>query len=132
MKKLRGYIFSREFMGERIPQSIQNLTIREYCSKKKIQFILSSTEYSMSNSNLILIKSVNDLNNVDGIAAYSLFQLPSEKLIRRTIYKSILSKKKELHFALENLTINSESSIAEVENIWNIKNCLPHCFLGKV
>ena len=36
MKKLRGYIFSRAFMGERVPQSIQNLVIREFCKKKKL------------------------------------------------------------------------------------------------
>ena len=119
-------------MGERIPQSVQNLVIRDYCSKKKIQFILSSTEYSMSNSNLILIKSINDLNKIDGIVGYSLFQLPSEKLIRRSIKKLILSKKKELHFALENIILNSDASIDEIENIWMIKNSLPFCYLGEV
>ena len=33
---LKGYIFSRPFMGERVPQSVQNMLLREYCKKKKL------------------------------------------------------------------------------------------------
>ena len=34
MKKVRGYIFSRPFMGERAPQHVQNIIIRDFCKKK--------------------------------------------------------------------------------------------------
>ena len=34
-KGFRGYIFSRPFMEERVPQHVQNIVIRDYCSKKK-------------------------------------------------------------------------------------------------
>ena len=37
-KRLRGYIFSRPFMEERVPQHVQNIVIRDYCSKKDIQY----------------------------------------------------------------------------------------------
>ena len=35
MKKFRGYIFSRAFQGERVPQHVQNIVIRDFCKKKK-------------------------------------------------------------------------------------------------
>ena len=50
MKKLRGYIFSRQFMGERVPQHVQNIVIRNYCEKNRYFFLLSSVEYKMENS----------------------------------------------------------------------------------
>ena len=52
-KRFRGYIFSRPFMEERVPQHVQNIVIRDYCSKKDIQYLLSATEYAMENSALI-------------------------------------------------------------------------------
>lgn len=39
--KLKGYIFSRSFMGERAPQHIQNIILREYCKKNNFTFLLS-------------------------------------------------------------------------------------------
>ena len=53
-KGFRGYIFSRPFMEERVPQHVQNIVIRDYCSKKGIHYLLSATEYAMDNSSLIL------------------------------------------------------------------------------
>ena len=38
MNKFKGYISSRVFMGERVPQNIQNLCIRDFA--KKITFIM--------------------------------------------------------------------------------------------
>ena len=31
---LKGYIFSRPFFGERVPQNVQNIVLRDYCKKK--------------------------------------------------------------------------------------------------
>ena len=39
MKRARGYIFSRSFMGERAPQHVQNIVIRDFCKKITILFI---------------------------------------------------------------------------------------------
>lgn len=36
--RLKGYIFSRPFLGERVPQHIQNIVIRDYCIKNNITF----------------------------------------------------------------------------------------------
>ena len=68
-KGFRGYIFSRPFMEERVPQHVQNIVIRDYCSKKGIHYLLSATEYAMENSALILRQLINDLPIIDGIVA---------------------------------------------------------------
>ena len=34
MAKVKGYIFSRKFMEERVPQNIQNLTIKKKKTKR--------------------------------------------------------------------------------------------------
>ena len=77
--KLKGYIFSRPFFGERVPQNVQNIVIRDYCNKKKIQFLLSSTEYTFKDSDLILSEIIDNLKKYDGIIFYSLLQLPVNK-----------------------------------------------------
>ena len=83
-KKVRGYIFCRPFMGERAPQHVQNIIIRDYCKKNKLSYLLSATEYGMSNSHLMLKKVLVELKSkkIDGIVAYSLFQLPENKKSR--------------------------------------------------
>ena len=52
MKNLKGYIFSRPFLGERVPQHIQNTILREYCKKKNIQ---------VTNTPDVLTNDVSDL-----------------------------------------------------------------------
>ena len=99
MKKLRGYIFSRPFMEERVPQHVQNIVIRDYCSKKNIQYLLSSTEYAMENCALMLRQLVKDLPSIDGIVAYSIFQMPEDDNERQSIFNSVLSLKKELQLS---------------------------------
>ena len=64
---LKGYIFSRTFMGERVPQSVQNLLLRDYCKRKKYNFHLSSVEYCIENSFMHLNNLVNNLEKYDGI-----------------------------------------------------------------
>ena len=48
-KKYRGYIFSRPFMGERVPQHVQNIVIRDYCNKKNFNYLLIETSAKMVN-----------------------------------------------------------------------------------
>ena len=53
-KKLRGYIFSRTFMGERVPQHVQNIVIRDYCVKNKYDYLriiyINNKQYVESNN----------------------------------------------------------------------------------
>jgi sporadic carbohydrate cluster protein (TIGR04323 family) len=80
--KLKGYIFSRPFFEERVPQHIQNIILRDYCKKKNIHFLLSSTEYVIEKSTYILFELVKNYKNYDGIVFYSILQLPSQKKLR--------------------------------------------------
>ena len=126
-KGFRGYIFSRPFMEERVPQHVQNIVIRDYCSKKNIQYLLSSTEYAMENCALMLRQLVKDLPSIDGIVAYSIFQMPEDDTERQRILNSILSCKKEIHFAVEGLSLYDNDTYNHIENIWQVKKTLPNC-----
>ena len=119
--KLKGYIFSRPFLGERVPQHIQNIVLRDYCTKNNIIFLMSATEYAIENSSYILTELVNNLKNYDGIIFYSLFQLPIKKQDRQKVYKSIIKNKKELHFAVENITAKNLTDILKIEKIFLLK-----------
>ena len=74
MIKVRGYMSSREFMGERVPQHVQNLVIRNYCNQNKYHYLLSAVEYVMDGSYLILKQILQEIKNLDGIGFYSIFQ----------------------------------------------------------
>ena len=118
MKNLKGYIFSRPFYGERAPQHIQNIVIKDYCKKKNYGFLLSATEYSSSKSDYILFELLENLKNYDGLVFYSFLQLPSNFKRRSLLYKKILGSKKEIHFAVENFSAKNKKEIEEIEKIF--------------
>ena len=127
MKGFQGYIFSRSFMGERAPQHVQNIIIRDYCNKKNIHYLLSATEYTMENSTLILKQLINNLHLVDGIVAYSVFQMPEDDIERQNIFGKILSSNKEIHFAVEGLSLYNSDTFYQIESIWQVKKTIPDC-----
>ena len=55
----RGYISSRTFSGNWVPQHIQNTIIRNYCNINNLHYLLSSAEYSIENS---YIENIDLLN----------------------------------------------------------------------
>ena len=67
MRGFRGYVSSRVFCKERVPQHVQNLVIRDYCARRGITYLLSATEYAMPNCYMMLEQTMNDLENLDGI-----------------------------------------------------------------
>ena len=127
MKTLRGYISSRKFMGESCHQSTQNLVLRDYCKRMNYNYLLSGTEYSIKNSYLMLQQLVDEIPVINGIVAYSLFQMPENQEKRLQIINKILNRNGELHFALENLKISVNSEIDRVENIWLVRQTMPKC-----
>ena len=126
---LRGYVSSRGFFEYNPPQKIQNLAIRDYCSSNRYNYLLSATEYSMKNSYLILDEFLKFRDGSDGLAFYSLFQLPLNFTLRQNIFENILKKRKQLHFSLENLALKSKDDINLIHNLFFIKlsyqRCLP-------
>ena len=127
MKKLRGYIFARPFMGERAPQHVQNIILRDYCQKRGHELLLSATEYAMEDSYMILESVLDDLANIDGIVFYSLYQLPTQPEKRRLIYSRVLDAQKSLHFAVEGMSISNIDEIDSIENCLLVKATLDHC-----
>jgi sporadic carbohydrate cluster protein (TIGR04323 family) len=123
LKKVRGYVFCRTFMGERVPTHVQNLVIRQFCKEKKLEYLLSGVEYAMKDSSLILENLIDDKDN-NGIIAYSLFQLPFNDEKRKDIYKKIIKKKKLLLFAVEKKSVSTIEDISLVEQIWKIKKVI--------
>ena len=131
MKKVRGYNFSRSFMGERVPQHVQNIIIKDFCQKNNFNFLLSATEYSMKGSFYILNQLVNNLNGLHGIVAYSVFQMPYDNKKRGEIFKKVLKKKKSIFFACENLKVSNTKEVKRVDNIWNVKKISEKCIKPK-
>jgi sporadic carbohydrate cluster protein (TIGR04323 family) len=127
MKGIRGYIFSRPFLGERVPQHVQNIVIRDFCQKNQLHYLLSATEYAMEGSFLMLEEVLNDLSNIDGIIPYSLFQLPEFPKSRERIYERILEKGSVMYFAVEGLSFSSENDLERLENIWRVRSVLKDC-----
>ena len=123
----RGYIFSRPFMGERVPQHVQNIVIRDCCERNGLSYLLSATEYAMPDCHLIMRQVLDELQSIDAIALYSLFQLPQKAAEREWVYKRVLSLGKTLYFAVESLKISSETERERVEMIWQVRGTLPYC-----
>ena len=127
MNRVRGYISSRPFLGERVPQHVQNLVIRDYCNKQSLQYLLSATEYAMANSHLVLQQVLEELSILDGIVFYSLFLLPEDKTERDRVINFILKKGKTIYFAVEGLRMNNKTEHVRIETIWQVKKVLPNC-----
>ena len=125
MKILKGYIFSRNLLnGDYVTQKTQNLVIRESCQLKNFHLELSSAEYIMENSYLVLNNLTKNLKNYDGLAFFSLFQLPTSENKRLEFYNSFLKKKKLMYFCNEKIILSSFKGIINIENIINISKIL--------
>lgn len=124
IQKVRGYVFSRPFLGERVPQHVQNIIIRDYCEKNNLHFLLSASEYAMENCHLIFTLLLQELNTIDGIALYSVFQLPIDTEQREMIFKKVLTLGKTLHFCVEGLRVSNEEEKQRIENIWLVKKAM--------
>lgn len=123
----RGYITSRPFFGERVPQRIQNIVIRDYCEKRDLLYFLSATEVAMAQSYLMLNQLADEIDLLDGIVAYSLFQLPPDDQSRCEILGKVVSAHRSIHFAVETMSVQSQADIAGVDQIFQVKKTLPLC-----
>jgi len=123
----KGYISSRKLLDGSINhQKVQNLVIRDACQKRGYEYKLSLTEYGIKNCflsfNQILLEIVD--NKFDGIAFYSLAQLPEKKSDREKLYKIIIKKKKKILFSLEDMLVGNIIEIQKLETLFKIKYLL--------
>jgi len=126
MTGFKGYIASRPFQGHRVPQHVQNLVIRDYCTSRNMTYLLSGTEYAIPGSFLILQQLIDDLAVLEGIVFYSMFQMPQNASKRSVIYDEVLERGKTLHFAVEGLSLSSRSDCRRLEDIWNVFLTIPY------
>lgn len=117
MTSLRGYIFSRPFRSERAPQHVQNLVLRDYCQRHQAVYLLSSVEYRLPGSYLMLAQLLGDMADMDGLVFYSLRMLPDVRTARVALYNQVLTAGKSLHFAVEDQAIRQSSDIDRIEDI---------------
>tara|TARA_B100001057_G_scaffold494715_1_gene591883 strand:+ start:423 stop:821 length:399 start_codon:yes stop_codon:yes gene_type:complete len=127
MIKVKGYNFSRNFMGERVPQHVQNIVIKDFCNKNNLNLQLSATEHVMKDSFLIFYELINNINDLHGIVSYSLFLMPEDDDERTKIFKKIIKKRKVIYFAVENMKLENIGDLEKIDNIWKIKKTLPEC-----
>ena len=126
----RGYISSRKLEDNNlIDQSVQNLVIRNACDKRGFVYMLSATEYGMKNCFLMLNQVIQDLSKgkCDGIALYSIEQLPKDLKIRKRIYQVVVKHKKKILISLEDILLEHNKDIKSFENLIKIKFLLNFC-----
>ena len=126
MSGFQGYVTSRPFQGQRVPQHVQNLVIRDYCQGRGLRYQLSGTEYAIPGSTLMLKQLVDGLDQLEGIVFYSLFQLPESSQTRQGIYQHVLKQNKSLHFAVEGLALQQEQDCQRLEDIWVVFQVMRH------
>ena len=114
----RGYIASRRVRGERAPQHVQNLVIRDYAQRNGLEFNLSLVEYAMPGCYMMLESALEELPTVDGLICYSLYMLPQRAGYRGDVIQRILAAGAELHAALENMPIRTWDDVRHVEDIF--------------
>jgi len=122
--RLRGYIFGRPFLGERVPQHVQNIVLRDYARRRGVTLLLAASEYAMPGSHLILETVCDELPRIDGILAYSVFQLPEDGRHRASVLERVVGQGKQAHFAVEDIVVDSAESAAAVEVLWRVRTAL--------
>ena len=95
--------------------------------KNHLLYNLSASEYAMPRCHKILDQVIKELKSLDGIVAYSVFQLPEDNKKRYAVINRMFKKNKIFYFALENMTIKNQEDLETIENIWLLKKTLPNC-----
>jgi len=63
----------------------------------------------------------------DGIAFFSLDQLPKKNEMKKKIFDVVLKKRKKILISQENILIKDKTGISKVEELLKIKNLLTFC-----
>jgi len=116
----RGYISSRPFAGFWVPQHIQNIVIRNFCNNNNLQYLLSSAEYSIIDSYIVLKDLVSESKIIDGIVFYSMHQLPSDQSYRNELLKEVLFNQCKVYFCVEDKALRREEDLKYIDTILNV------------
>ena len=121
MTPAKGYIFSRSFFGQRVPQRVQNIVVRDFAAQKQFNVSFSSVEYCHTGSTAILESLLDAALPGEVIIFYSVFQFPEQPGTREKLYKVMSKKRVTIHTALEGLIISDSESIQKLESLIAIK-----------
>ncbi len=124
MRGFRGYVSSRPIDGDRVPQRLQNLAIRDYAERRRLFLKLSATEWAMPSCHLMLEQVVAELADLDGVILYSLAQLPDDGAKRSRLLDAFLAQGAVLHAALENVAMTDEASRDQLEDLFLVRKIL--------
>ena len=99
------YLNKKNFFLENLNHSDQRQIIKSYCLKNNLSSILEETEIWNCDHypNLIYLISVNKTKD---LVLPTILSLPEDKKIRNNIVILSNKYKKNIHFALENITLN--------------------------
>lgn len=117
-KGARGYIGSRRYRGDRTPQHIQNLVIRDYCQRRGLTYLLSATEYAMPGSYAVLEDVVKEAPTLDGVVLYSIFMLPQRQARRLDMCRRILDAGAIIHGAVENIAVRDLTDLEKLDELY--------------
>jgi sporadic carbohydrate cluster protein (TIGR04323 family) len=115
-----GYNYSSAVGGQAIPQRLQNLCIRDYAANKKLPLNFSVSEYADEHETLMLFAQLPKLDRISGFIFYSFLLLPSEPAKRSQFLIAVLSAGKQIHFALEDLSMTQLSDIDSIDRMYRI------------
>lgn len=106
--RLKGYVSVRD----PVPVSVQNLVVRDYCRRNGHEYSLSDVEF-VTPGYPMLEGLLENLAAVDGIAVYSMWQVPPHLL---------LPENKQIHFALENYILPRD--LETISMLWRIREAM--------
>ena len=122
----RGYIGSRPVAGQRYPQRVQNLVVRDHAARHGLRLRLSVVEYAMPGCFMMLHDALSELDRLEGIVLFSLFMLPADPVDRQTIYERILGAGGALRAALEDMVLACPDDVRRFEDTLRVNAWLPH------
>ncbi len=116
----RGYIASRRVRGDRIPQAVQGLVVRDYAQRMKLGLRLPAVEYAMPGCYMMLESVMEELPQIEGVIFYSLFMLPERASRREAIYQKVFDAGASLHGALESMALWTPADVSRIEDVFRI------------
>ena len=112
----------RSAVGRSVPQSVQQLVMRDYCAARGLSYLLAATEYCMPGSTMMLDAVLHDLDRLEGIVVFSLASLPEDRTARQRLYSAALSKERSIHLAVERPVIRCQADVDRIEEIWLVRD----------
>jgi len=113
----RGYVTSRGFGGYVIPVPVQSLVLRDYCTRKKLLYVLPVNENMFPHSYMVLDGLIENLESHEGVLMCSMHMLPQRPERRRRVVERILAQGCSLHLVLEDIVIASRKDLDKVEEL---------------